>query len=113
DLADPAAGPCSAATGFGAQISAARARWLACDGTVSRVFIGPEGQPLDLGRTHRVVPPHLRRAVEQRDRHCVFAGCEAPSYWCDVHHLLHVRREALEFRMGVKDPRLRAVTAAW
>jgi hypothetical protein len=41
DLADPATGPCSAATGFGAQISAARARWLACDGNVSRVLSDP------------------------------------------------------------------------
>ena len=22
-----------------------------------------------------------------RDRHCVFAGCHAPTHWCDVHHL--------------------------
>src|SRR3954454_23700907 len=89
DLLDPATGPAAAETGFGAILSAARARWAACDGTISRVILGPEGQPLDLGRTKRVVPPHLRRAVEVRDRHCVFAGCEAPSYWCDVHHLLH------------------------
>jgi hypothetical protein len=33
-----------------------------------------------------VVPPHIRRAVEQRDRHCVFTGCAAPTHWCDVHH---------------------------
>jgi len=89
DLVDPAVGPGTARTGFGAEISAARARWLACDGTVTRIVIGPEGRPLDLGRTHRIVPPHLRRAVAQRDRHCVFAGCHAPSYWCDVHHLVH------------------------
>ena len=89
DLVDPATGPGAAETGFGATISAARARWLACDGNVSRVVMGPEGQPLDHGRTKRVVPPHLRRAVEARDRRCVFAGCQAPSHWCDVHHLLH------------------------
>ncbi|HEV7423225.1 MAG TPA: DUF222 domain-containing protein [Mycobacterium sp.] len=89
DLVDPATGPATAATGFGATISAARARWLACDGNVSRVVFGPDGAPMDLGRSHRVSPPHLRKAVEVRDRHCVFAGCEAPSYWCDVHHLLH------------------------
>jgi hypothetical protein len=87
DLVDPATGPCAATTGFGAEISAARARWLACDGTVTRIVVGPEGQPLELGRSHRVVPPHLRRAVEHRDRHCVFAGCAAPSHWCDVHHV--------------------------
>ena len=89
DLADPHHGPGAAETGFGARISAARARWLACDGNITRIVIGPEGQPLDLGRTKRVYPPHLRRATEARDRHCVFTGCYAPSYWCDVHHLLH------------------------
>jgi hypothetical protein len=87
DLVDPATGPGAASTGFGAEISAGRARWLACDGNVTRIVVGPEGQPLDLGRSHRVVPPHLRRAVEHRDRHCVFAGCQAPTHWCDVHHV--------------------------
>jgi hypothetical protein len=89
DLVDPTIVPAVADMGFGATISAARARWLACDGAITRIVIGPEGQPLEMGRTKRVVPPHLRRAVEHRDRSCVFAGCEAPSYWCDVHHLLH------------------------
>jgi hypothetical protein len=88
DLADPSTGPGAAETGFGATISAARARWLACDGILTRVVMAPDGKPLDLGRSHRVVPPHLRRAVEARDRHCVFAGCEAPRHWCDVHHVL-------------------------
>src|SRR3712207_5154685 len=32
DLTDPATGPGAAETGFGAAISAARARWLACEG---------------------------------------------------------------------------------
>jgi hypothetical protein len=89
DLVDPAAGPGVATLGFGATISAARARMLACDGNVTRIVFGPESRPTDLGRTHRVVPPYLRRAIEVRDEHCVFAGCHAPSYWCDVHHLVH------------------------
>jgi hypothetical protein len=89
DLVDPATGPGAGPMGFGAVISAARARWLACDGNVTRIVLGPEGQPLDLGRSHRVVPPHLRKAVEARDQHCVFAGCDAPHHWCDVHHLVH------------------------
>ncbi|MCF6744520.1 DUF222 domain-containing protein [Blastococcus sp. KM273128] len=89
DLVDPAAGHGAATLGFGATISAARARWLACDGGITRIVLGPEGQPLDVGRTHRVVPRHLRRAVEARDGGCVFAGCDAPAHWCDVHHLVH------------------------
>ncbi len=88
DLVDPHPGAGAGRTGFGAMISAARARWLACDSVVSRVVMGPDGQLLDLGRTHRVVPPHLRRAVEIRDRTCVFSGCDAPTHWCDVHHVL-------------------------
>ena len=56
DLVDPALGPGAARTGFAAEISAARARWLACDGNVTRIVIGPEGQPMDLGRDKRVDP---------------------------------------------------------
>jgi hypothetical protein len=88
DLVDTGTtGPGAARTGFGAQISAARARWLACDGTISRMVMSPDGLPLDVGREKRVVPAHIRRAVERRDGHCVFAGCYAPTHWCEVHHL--------------------------
>ncbi|GAB3316473.1 HNH endonuclease signature motif containing protein [Geodermatophilus aquaeductus] len=89
DLADPAPGKGAAILGSGAVISAARARWLACDGAVSRVVFGPDGVPLDLGREHRLADRHLRRAVELRDGGCVFAGCAAPTWWADVHHLVH------------------------
>jgi hypothetical protein len=89
DLADPHTGPGAAETGFGARISAARARMLACDGGITRIVIGPEGQPLDVGRSKRSWPPHIRKSVEIRDRHCVFTGCYAPTHWCDVHHRVH------------------------
>ncbi|MGY1813740.1 DUF222 domain-containing protein [Blastococcus sp. SYSU D00820] len=89
DLASTTVARGAGRMGFGAAISAARARWLACDGEITRLVMGPEGQPLDVGRTARVVPPHLRRAVEARDGACVFAGCTAPTHWCDVHHLVH------------------------
>jgi Domain of unknown function (DUF222) len=88
DLADPATGPAAARTGSGAVISAARARWLACDSQLTRIVMGPEGQPLDHGRTQRLFPAHIRRAAEVRDRGCVFTGCEAPTWWCDTHHVL-------------------------
>jgi hypothetical protein len=96
DLVDPSTGPGAASTGFGATLSAARARWAACDATVSRMVLDPDGLPLDVGRDKRVVPPHIRRAVERRDRHCVFAGCHAPTHYCDVHHLLEWTRDGGE-----------------
>ncbi|MCF6746746.1 DUF222 domain-containing protein, partial [Blastococcus sp. KM273128] len=39
DLIDPTAGPGAATLGFGATISAARARWLACDGGITRIVL--------------------------------------------------------------------------
>jgi hypothetical protein len=89
DLIDPATGADAATTGMGAAISAARARWIACDGSVSRILMGPDSVPVDMGRDQRVAPPALRRAVELRDQSCVFTGCEAPAWWCEVHHVLH------------------------
>lgn len=65
------------------------ARRIACDARVSRVItVGPT-QPLELGRTTKVVPPALRRAVALRDRGCRFPGCGRPPGWCDAHHVRH------------------------
>ncbi len=89
DLDDLASGEGGGQMGSGAVISAARARWLACDGRISRVVFGPDGVPLDVGREARLVSGQLRRAVELRDGGCVFTGCDAPSHWADVHHLVH------------------------
>src|SRR3954454_16402582 len=87
DLADPHTGHGAARTGFGAQISAARARMLACDGNVTRIVFGPDRQVLEMGREQRLFPRQIRRALDVRDQGCVFAGCHAPTWWCDAHHL--------------------------
>ncbi|MGY1747512.1 DUF222 domain-containing protein [Blastococcus sp. SYSU D00695] len=89
DLVDPAAGKTAATMGFGATISAARARWLACDSTVARIVMGPHGQPIDRGRDVRIVPAALRHLLDLRDKGCVFAGCDAPAHWCEAHHVIH------------------------
>ncbi|MGY1704186.1 DUF222 domain-containing protein [Geodermatophilus sp. SYSU D00697] len=65
------------------------ARRLACDAGVARVITGPGGLPLDVGRAQRTATASIRRSVEVRDGHCVFAGCDAPPEWCDVHHVVH------------------------
>jgi hypothetical protein len=56
DLVDPATGPGAARTGMDGRISAATARWPACDGRISRMLIDADGLPLDVGREERVVP---------------------------------------------------------
>jgi Domain of unknown function (DUF222) len=88
DLVDPADGPGAGRSGTGARISATRTRRIACDSQVSRIVFGPDSVPKDLGRKQRVVSPAQRRALDARDGSCVFAGCEAPNWWCEAHHVL-------------------------
>ncbi|WNV77378.1 HNH endonuclease signature motif containing protein [Geodermatophilus sp. DSM 44513] len=88
DLTDAATGPGAGRLASGAEISATAARRLACDAAVTRVVLHPDGRPLDHGRDVRLFPAHVRRAAEVRDGGCVFAGCGAPTWWCDVHHLI-------------------------
>ena len=57
-------------------------------GTLLGAPFNTPSQPLDLGRTTRTIPPHLRTAVIQRDQHCAFPGCTQPPSVCDVHHLI-------------------------
>src|SRR6185437_3531855 len=44
--------------------------------------------PLDVGTATATIPPWLRRAVIDRDRHCAFPGCTQPPAACHVHHLV-------------------------
>ncbi|MEI4274237.1 DUF222 domain-containing protein, partial [Klenkia sp. LSe6-5] len=89
DLADPQTHPAATRLGSGATATNTVARQAACDGDVARILLGPDGLPLDVGRSRRLVPDHIRRAAEVRDGGCVFAGCHAPAWWCDAHHLVH------------------------
>ena len=42
---------------------------------------------LYVGRTHRIVPPRLRRALDRRDRHCAFPGCRVDVSRTHAHHV--------------------------
>ena len=75
--------------GWAGPITSGTARRLACDASVVRVITGPDGLPLDVGRAQRTASAAIRRAVEIRDGHCVFASCDALPEWCDVHHVVH------------------------
>jgi Domain of unknown function (DUF222) len=70
------------------QIPTELAQRLSCDCVTWRIVLDPAtGLPLDLGRTHRIVPAWLRRAVLARDRQCRWPGCDCPAQWLDIHHL--------------------------
>jgi Domain of unknown function (DUF222)/HNH endonuclease len=74
---------------FAGPITPETARRLACDAGIVRILTGPHGLPMDVGRDQRTATAAIRRAIEFRDVHCVFAGCTAPASRCDVHHVQH------------------------
>ena len=70
-------------------ISKGALRRIACDANIIPVVLGSAGQPLDIGRSTRIVPQGLRRALVLRDEGCAFPGCDRPPSWCDAHHIDH------------------------
>lgn len=63
-------------------------RRLGCDAAVVRILETSEGEPLDVGRKTRVIPPALRRALKRRDGGCRFPGCTHTRF-VDGHHIQH------------------------
>ena len=64
------------------------ARRLACDASVVTIHENHKGEPLDIGRKTRTIPPALRRALNSRDQGCRFPGCCNKQY-VDGHHIEH------------------------
>jgi Domain of unknown function (DUF222)/HNH endonuclease len=75
-------------TSNGTFLTADEIRRISCDANLTRVVFGPDSQPIDVGRTKRLVTPAQRIAVMARDLHCVFPNCDRAAGWCDVHHLI-------------------------
>ena len=72
----------------GPSIAAETARRLACDSSVIRIVENAKGEPLDVGRRTRTIPPAIRRALTSRDKGCRFPGCNFRRY-LDGHHVRH------------------------
>jgi hypothetical protein len=74
--------------GDGSILRGETVRRLACDAKISRIIVGPDSQPLDVGRAQRTVTPAQRRALRLRDGGCRFPGCRRPAEWTDAHHVV-------------------------
>ncbi|HZD53118.1 MAG TPA: DUF222 domain-containing protein, partial [Woeseiaceae bacterium] len=72
----------------GPHVSAETARRLSCDASIIRVVDDDNGEPLNIGRKSRLIPPALRRALRMRDDGCRFPGCNH-KYYLDGHHIRH------------------------
>jgi hypothetical protein len=71
-----------------------------------------KGKALALYHTKRLASPGQRIVLYAKDRGCTAPGCDVVGYYCEVHHVQDVRREAREFRLEVRDLRFLAVAAA-
>ena len=72
----------------GPVIGAATARRLCCDAAKVAMIENESGDPLSVGRQSRIVPWHIRKALEQRDGGCRFPGCTEKNH-VDAHHIEH------------------------
>jgi hypothetical protein len=73
-------------------VTASTIRKIACDADIIPILLGSEGRILDIGRTSRVFPPHIRKALNARDQGCAFPNCTIPASWCEAHHITYWSR---------------------
>jgi Domain of unknown function (DUF222)/HNH endonuclease len=72
----------------GPAMAAETARRMACDASTVHMEEDEAGEPLNIGRKSRTIPPALRRALKSRDQGCRFPGC--PNFrYVDAHHIHH------------------------
>jgi hypothetical protein len=72
----------------GASLAAETVRRHACDCSYVQITEDEQGEPLDVGRKTRSIPPAMRRALMSRDQGCAFPGCTHQKY-VDGHHVHH------------------------
>ncbi len=82
---DPADPPCLEQ---GPVLSNETVRRIGCDAALVRLLESGDGEPLDVGRKTRVIPPAIRRALKRRDGGCRFPGCDRTKF-VDGHHIEH------------------------
>jgi hypothetical protein len=86
-LRDSTAGRCNFEDG--PSVAAETARRLSCDCSIVPIIENQDGEPLNVGRKTRSIPPALHRALKSRDRGCCrVPGCPNTRY-LDGHHIKH------------------------
>ena len=73
----------------GPSLAVETVRRLGCDASLVAVVEDENGEPLNVGRKTRTIPPAIRRALHARDKEgCRFPGCTNKHY-VDGHHIQH------------------------
>jgi Domain of unknown function (DUF222) len=74
---------------FTGPVTPSTVRKIACGADIIPILLGSEGRILDIGRTTRIFPPHIRKAITARDQGCAFPNCTIPAPWCEAHHITY------------------------
>jgi len=69
-------------------VPAETSRRMACDCSIVHWQEDKQGEPLNIGRKTRSIPPAIRRALKRRDQGCRFPGCTCKRF-VDAHHIQH------------------------
>ena len=72
----------------GPLVSAETSRRVSCDCCKTVIEEDENGEPLNIGRRSRTIPPAMRRALRTRDGGCRFPGCTNHKF-VDGHHIKH------------------------
>ena len=73
---------------WGFPLSGRALRRIAMDAEITPILLSAKGDPLHVGRRYRTATPKMRKALAQRDRHCVWPGCDRPPEWSQGDHEL-------------------------
>jgi hypothetical protein len=77
--------------GWVGPITAATAQRIGCDADYTIVGIGPDGEVVEAGTSHRFFGAAKRAAMIARDGdRCPWPWCDRPVAWSDGHHLVPV-----------------------
>src|SRR5207244_1748220 len=82
----PGPGARAALLEWGCPISGKALRRIASDAELTPILVSAKGDPLHVGRKYRTATPKMRKALAERDRHCVWPGCPDPPEWTQGHH---------------------------
>src|SRR6478672_2910398 len=78
----------NAALAHGGPITTGQARRILCDARILPAVLNGASKILDLGRSQRIYPPHLRDALVLRDGGCAWPGCDRPAGMTQAHHII-------------------------
>jgi hypothetical protein len=59
---------------------------LLAEADIERIVFDSPSEVIDVGRRQRFFTGALRHAIEIRDRHCQFLGCDVPAEYCQIDH---------------------------